>query len=49
VAPAGIALLTGPAREDDVKDAIVKGLAPYRTPDGDYRLRNAFHYLIARV
>jgi SAM-dependent methyltransferase len=49
VAPAGIALLVGRAREDDVKDAIVKGLAPYRTPNGGYRLRNAFHYLIARV
>jgi SAM-dependent methyltransferase len=49
VAPAGIALLVGPAQEDDVKDAIVEGLARYRTPDGGYRLRNAFHYLIARA
>jgi SAM-dependent methyltransferase len=49
VAPAGLAVLVGPEREDPFKDAIVKGLAPYRTPDGGYRLRNAFHYLIARA
>jgi SAM-dependent methyltransferase len=49
VAPAGLAVLVGPEREDQFKDAIVRGLAPYRTPDGGYRLRNAFHYLIARA
>ena len=49
VAPAGIAVLVGPDREDEFKDAIIAGLAPYRTPDGGYRLRNEFHYLIARA
>jgi hypothetical protein len=49
VAPAGLAVLVGPEREDQFKDAIVRGLAPYRAPDGAYRLRNAFHYLIARA
>jgi len=49
VAPAGIAVLVGPEREQEVKDAIVDGLAPYRTPDGGYRLQNAFHSLIARA
>ena len=49
VAPAGLAVLVGPEREDQFKDAIVRGLTPYRTPDGGYRLRNAFHYLIARA
>jgi SAM-dependent methyltransferase len=49
VAPAGLAVLVGPEREEQFKDAIVAGLAPYRTPDGGYRLRNAFHYLIARA
>jgi SAM-dependent methyltransferase len=48
VAPAGIAVLVGPDREEDVQDAIVKGLATHRAPDGSYRLRNTFHYLIAR-
>lgn len=49
VAPAGIAVLVGPDREDEVKDTIVSGLAPYRTRDGSYRLQNTFHSLIARA
>ena len=49
VAAAGIAVLVGPDREDEVKDAIGAGLAPHRTPDGSYRLNNTFHYLIARA
>ena len=49
VAPAGLALLVGPDREDEVKDAIERGLAPYRADDGSYRLQNTFHTLIARA
>jgi SAM-dependent methyltransferase len=49
VAPAGIAVLVGPSHEEEVKDAIVEGLATRRTPDGSYRLHNEFHYLIARA
>jgi SAM-dependent methyltransferase len=49
VAPAGIAVLVGPEREQEVKDAIVAGLAPQRTPEGAYRLRSEFHFLIARA
>ena len=49
VAPAGIAALVGPDRETDVKDAIVSGLANHRTAEGSYRLRNSFHFLIARA
>jgi SAM-dependent methyltransferase len=49
VAPAGLAALVGPDREDEVKDAIVSGLEPYRAGDGSYRLRNTFHSLIARA
>ena len=49
VAPAGIAMLVGPDREEAVKDAIVAGLSSYRTPDGGYRLINEYHYLIARA
>jgi SAM-dependent methyltransferase len=48
VAPAGIAALVGPEREEEVKDAIAAGLAPYRAADGSYRLQNEFHFLIAR-
>jgi SAM-dependent methyltransferase len=49
VAPAGIAVLVGPDREDEFKDAIVARMAPHRTPSGGYRLQNEFHYLIARA
>jgi len=49
VAPAGLALLVGPEREDEVKDAIERGLAAYRADDGSYRLQNTFHSLIARA
>ena len=30
-----------------MKAAIVAGLAPYRQPDGSYRLDNEYRYLIA--
>ena len=49
IAVAGLALLVGPEREEQFKDALVEGLARYRTPDGGFRLNNAFHYLIARA
>ncbi|MCW3068047.1 MAG: class SAM-dependent methyltransferase [Solirubrobacterales bacterium] len=49
VAPAGIAVLVGPDHEQEVKDAILAGLVSHRTPDGGYRLRNEFRYLIARA
>lgn len=49
VAPAGIAVLVGPDHEEEVKDAIVAGLASHRTSHGGYRLQNEFHYLIARA
>jgi len=49
VAVAGLALLAGPEREQQLKTAIVGGLAPYRAADGSYRLSNEFHYLIANA
>ncbi len=49
VAVAGLALLAGPEREEELKTAIIEGLAPYRTADGRYRLSNEYHYLIARA
>jgi SAM-dependent methyltransferase len=49
LAPAGFALLVGPEREDEVKKAIVDGLAAFRLPDGGYRLENEYRYLIARA
>jgi SAM-dependent methyltransferase len=49
VAPAGIAVLVGPEREQEVEDAIVAGLASQRMSNGAYRLHNEFHFLIARA
>ena len=49
VAPAGIATLVGPDREEALKDAIVAGLARHRTADGRYSLENEFHCLVARA
>jgi SAM-dependent methyltransferase len=49
IAPAGLALLVGPEREPEFKQALIDGLAPYRTADGRYRLSNEYHYLIARA
>jgi SAM-dependent methyltransferase len=47
IAPAGIAAVVGPEREDEVKAAMVEGMAPFRTPDGGYRLENEFRFLVA--
>jgi SAM-dependent methyltransferase len=47
VAVAGLAVIAGPERERELKNAIVDGLAPYRRPDGSYVLSNEYHYLIA--
>ena len=44
-----IVLLVGPEREDEVKKAIVDGLAAYRLPDGSYQLENEYRYHIARA
>lgn len=49
VAVAGLAVLAGPEREDELRQAIVDGLAPYRTADGSYRLENEYRFLVARA
>jgi SAM-dependent methyltransferase len=49
VAVAGLAVIAGPDREQELKEAIIDGLAPYRQPDGGYRLSNEYHYLLARA
>jgi SAM-dependent methyltransferase len=49
VAVAGLAVIVGGDREQELKHAIVEGLEPYRTGDGSYRLSNEFHYLIAHA
>jgi hypothetical protein len=49
LAPMGLAALAGPEREDLVRREIVEALAPYRMPDGSYRLENEFLFLVARA
>src|SRR5262249_32903599 len=46
VAVAGLAVLAGPQREQELKDSIVEGLAPYRRPDGSYSLSNEYRFLV---
>ena len=48
-AVAGLAVIVGAERERELENAIVEGLAPYRRPDGSYRLSNEYHYLLARA
>jgi len=48
-APAGIAQLVGPEREPEYAQALIDGLAPYRRPDGSYRLHNEYRVVIARA
>ena len=49
IAPAGLAVLVGPDREQEFKDALVDGLSARRAAAGGYRLQNTFHTLIARA
>jgi SAM-dependent methyltransferase len=49
LAVAGLAVIAGAERERELENAIVEGLAPYREPDGSYRLSNEYHYLVARA
>ena len=37
------------AGESRVRDAVLEAVAPYRAPDGSYRLRNVFRYVVAAV
>jgi SAM-dependent methyltransferase len=37
------------AGEPRAREAVAEAIAPYRRPDGSYRLRNRFRYLIARA
>jgi SAM-dependent methyltransferase len=49
VAVAGLAVLAGTECEDELRHAIVDGLAPFRRADGSYRLENEYRLLIARA
>jgi SAM-dependent methyltransferase len=47
VAVAGLAVIAGPEREQELKQAIVDALASFRRSDGSYRLSNEYRYLVA--
>lgn len=49
IAPAGIAVLVGPERDEQLGQAIAAGLVRHRTADGRYVLENTYHYLLARA
>jgi SAM-dependent methyltransferase len=49
VAVAGVAVLAGPEHEQELKTAIVDGVASFRGNDGIYRFSNEFHFLLARA
>jgi SAM-dependent methyltransferase len=49
MAVAGLAVLVGPEHEDELRGAIVDGLARYRTASGSYRFSNEYRFLIARA
>ena len=49
LSPAGLAVLVGPENEAEVARAIVDGLAPFRQPDGRYRLESEYAFLVARA
>jgi SAM-dependent methyltransferase len=49
LAVAGLAVLAGPERERELEQAIVDGLAPFRTAEGGYRLSNEYRILVARA
>jgi SAM-dependent methyltransferase len=47
LAPAGLGTLVGPTHEAEVRAQIVEAMAPFRDPEGRYRLYNELHHLIA--
>jgi SAM-dependent methyltransferase len=49
LSPGGVVEAIEHSGEEAVRDAIKRGMAPFRGPDGAYRLRNEWHYLVARA
>jgi len=47
LAPGLIVELMSIVGEAPVRAAFVEALAPYRTPEGGYRLENEWHYVLA--
>jgi hypothetical protein len=49
MAPGLVVEATRIAGEEPVRKAIIEALAPFRRPDGGYRLENEWRFLIARA
>jgi len=49
ISVAGLVVLAGPEREEELRQAIVEGLARFRAANGSYRLENEYRFLIARA
>ena len=47
MSPGPVVLAVRSSGEEAVRSAILRSLAPFRTPAGGYRLRNEFRYLVA--
>jgi len=47
LAPANVVVAARQGGEDAVGRAVAAALAPFRAPDGGYRLENEWHYLVA--
>ena len=49
LAAGGAAMVAGPEREPELREAILSALAHCRQPDGSYRVSNEWHTVVARA
>ncbi len=49
LSPGPVQLAIAEAGEERVRSAVAEALAPFRRPDGSYRLENEWHFLIAQA
>ena len=49
LSPGPVQLAVAEAGEERVRSVVAGSLAPFRRPDGSYRLENEWHFLIAQA
>jgi SAM-dependent methyltransferase len=49
LAAGGSVAAVGQAGRENVEAALADAVAPYRQPDGSYRLQNEWHYLVCQI
>ncbi len=49
LSPGPVQVAVAEAGEERVRSVIAEALAPFRRPDGSYRLENEWHFLVARA